>query len=102
MPLVLLLAKVLGVIAVSLVAKVLFAIGLGTVTYYGLDTFFVEIEQIFVNNASVLPIEVFQIIGVFKIDVAFKMVVSAMAVRMTLNGIVSGTLTTWLLAKAAG
>lgn len=79
--------------ATSLVGRVLIALGIGYVTYAGLDVLldFIKV-RIFQELLSVDP-TIIGIMAVLNVDRAINVVLSAIAARLLLNGLTSGSIT---------
>jgi hypothetical protein len=79
--------------ATSLVGRVLIALGIGYVTYAGLDVLLDFIKtRVFQELLSVDP-TIIGIMAVLNVDRAINVVLSAIAARLLLNGLTSGSIT---------
>lgn len=76
---------------VPLVKMVLKALGIGLVSYVGINFILGQITDVIINNALSLPVSVQQILGLLKFDVALNIILSAVATRLTLRGIDKAT-----------
>ena len=83
-----------GIIQVSgtIVGKVLISLGIGYVSYSGIDTAFSFARSEFLTGLSGLPADAVAMAGALKIGVCISMLLSALTVRATLGGLTSGTL----------
>lgn len=81
------LISVLITSVVPLVKLVLKALGIGVVSYVGINLVLTEATDVIMVNILGLPVEVQQILGLLKVDVAINIVLSAIATKLTLNGI---------------
>ncbi|ADQ27591.1 DUF2523 domain-containing protein [Ralstonia pseudosolanacearum] len=80
--------------AVSLVGRVLIALGIGFVTYNGLDLLMSGIKSLFLSNVSqvgsVFP-QIVGVIGLLKIPMSMNMILTTLAIRATLAGVTGGS-----------
>lgn len=74
----------------SLVGRVLIALGVGFVTYQGLDVTLTFIKTQTLNTISTLPPEVFQIASTLQVGTAINILASAYVAKMTIAGLTSG------------
>lgn len=72
---------------VPVVKMVLKALGVGVVSYVGINLVLSEATDIIMVNMLGLPIEVQQILGLLKVDVAINIILSAITTKLTLSGI---------------
>jgi hypothetical protein len=79
-------------VASSLVGRVLIALGIGYVSYQGIDTALTAFKAYFSSGASALPSALLGMLGVFKIGTGVNIVTSAILTRLTLNGLTSGAI----------
>lgn len=75
----------------TLVGRVLLSLGIGYVTYTGVDMTFAWAKTQFLNGVSGLPPEGIQIMAMLKIGVCVSMLLSALTARLVLMGLTSGT-----------
>lgn len=80
-------------VAGSLVGRVLLALGIGYVTYSGLDTAMTVFSTKFFQAANTLPSAVIGVMGVLKVGTSFSIVLAAIGARLVLNGLTSGKIT---------
>lgn len=79
--------------ATSLVGRVLIALGIGYITYTGLDVALDFIKtRIFQELLSVDP-TIIGIMAVLNVDRAINVILSAITARLLLNGLTSGSIT---------
>jgi len=83
-------------IAGTLAGKVLIALGIGVVTYSGVDTSISFLKAGFISSAQALPVEIVGMLGLMKVGSCVSMVISAIIVKMTLAGLTSGTMKSWV------
>jgi len=83
-------------IAGSLAGQVLIALGIGVVTYTGIDTSIAWLKTGFVNSVGGLPAEAVGMLSLMKVGSCVSMVISAVLVKMTLSGLTSGTMKSWV------
>ncbi|WP_047934780.1 DUF2523 domain-containing protein [Pseudomonas putida] len=76
---------------VPLVKMVLKALGIGLVSYVGINFVLSQIIEVVINNALSLPLGVQQLLGLMKFDVAVNIILSAITTRLTLRGIDKAT-----------
>ncbi|MDR2239277.1 MAG: DUF2523 domain-containing protein [Zoogloeaceae bacterium] len=86
----------------SIVGRVLIALGVTFITYAGLDFTIDHFKGIFLQASSALPGQVIGILGLLKIGTCFNILVSAMAARLVLDGIQSGSVTKMLVGHSLG
>lgn len=72
---------------VPLVKMVLKALGVGIVSYVGINLVLTEATDVIMVNMLGLPIEVQQILGLLKLDVAINIILSAITTKLTLGGL---------------
>ncbi|MFZ3127189.1 MAG: DUF2523 domain-containing protein [Rhodoferax sp.] len=82
-------------IAGSLVLRVLTALGLGVVSYVGINSTMSWLKTNFVSAAMALPPTVVQVMALLGVGSMVSMVFSAMIVRATLQGMQSDTVKAW-------
>lgn len=83
-------------IAGTLAGQVLVGLGIGVVTYTGIDTSITWLKSSFVTAVGGLPAEVVGMMALMKVGSCVSMVASAVLVKMTLNGLTSGTMKSWV------
>ncbi|MHA6848540.1 DUF2523 domain-containing protein [Ralstonia syzygii] len=79
---------------VSLVGRVLVALGIGFVTFTGVSVMLDGMKSLFlgyVAGASTLPWNVVGILGVLKVGVSMNMILTTLAVRASLAGLSGGS-----------
>lgn len=79
--------SVLVTALIPLVKMVLKALGVGIVSYVGINLVLSEATDVIMLNILGLPVEVQQILGLLKLDVAVNIILSAITTKLTLNGI---------------
>lgn len=72
---------------VPLVKMVLKALGIGMVSYVGINLVLTEATDVIMVNMLGLPVEVQQILGLLKVDVAVNIILSAITTKIALGGI---------------
>lgn len=82
-------------IAGSLVSRVLTALGLGVVSYVGINTTMTWLKTSFVNSAMALPATALAVMALLGVGKMVSMIFSAMIVRATLQGMQSDTVKAW-------
>ncbi len=77
----------------TLVGKVLLSLGIGYVSYTGINLLFDSAKQtLFANIASQAPVAV-QLAGVLQVGTCVNIMVSAALAKLVLAGLTNGTLT---------
>lgn len=84
-------------IAASLVGRVLVALGMGIVTYTGINAALDALKTQAIQQFASLPPEVFGMLSVMKVGVAISIVTSAIAAKLLLDGLTSDTFKRWTL-----
>lgn len=86
----------LSAIIVHLCVKVLFALGIGYVTFNGVNTLMDYARNQLQSYIGALPPEMLQIVGLMNIDIYINMVISAMVIKLGFKGVTAaGVLTAW-------
>lgn len=85
------LVAVLIASAVPIVKMVLKALGIGLVSYVGINLILSQIVDVVINNVLSLPIQLQQVLGILKFDVAVNIILSAVTTKLTLRGIDKAT-----------
>lgn len=76
----------------TLVGKVLISLGIGYVTYTGLDTSLDWIKSQIALSVGGLPAQTVSVLGAAQVGSALSVVLSAIAARMLLDGLTGGTI----------
>ena len=92
-------AAIGGLISVTgtIVGRVLVALGVGVVTYTGVQ---VGIDSLLSNLDSAIsgvPADILGLLGFMRVGEAMNIVISAMSARMLLNGLQGDTIKKWVL-----
>lgn len=77
----------------SIVGRVLIALGIGYVSYTGINALLTWIKSQVVAYLTGAPATVVAIMGLLKVDVALSIVFSALAARLVLQGLTSDKVT---------
>lgn len=72
---------------VPLAKKLLAALGIGAVTYIGMNAIVDQAKQHVMTSLQGMPADVVQLIGLTRMDVAVNIIFAAIATRMTLAGV---------------
>jgi hypothetical protein len=72
---------------VPLAKKLLAALGIGAVTYVGINFVIGQAKSYMMAQLSGVSSDVAQIMGLFKFDVAINIVVAAVTTRLVLSGV---------------
>jgi len=96
--------RVLLWIAAGVVFRALSALGFAYLTYTGIGSLMDKIESYIKQLFGVLPVEIVQIMGIAKFDVAINIVLAALMARLLLVGMdkLTGTATAMALMNRAG
>jgi len=78
-------------IAGSFIGRVLLALGVGFVSFTGIDTSLSALRDMAIANLGALPNGVVGMLGVMKIGTGLNILFSAFSIRMVLGGLTSGT-----------
>jgi len=81
----------------SLVGRVLIALGMGVVTFTGVNAALDELKAQAIQSFAALPAEVLGMLSLMKVGVAISIVTSAIAARLLLDGLTSDTFKRWTL-----
>lgn len=84
--------------ALPIVRSVLIGLGVGFVTYQGLDVLLGQLRGHVFDLLGSLPLSMLQILGLGGIDKALNIIFSAFAARLVLDGVTSGAFKTWRLS----
>lgn len=87
-----------GLVAVvpTLAGQVLISLGIGVVTYTGVDASLGWLRSVAVGYFTSIPPQILGLMSLMKIGVCISMVSSAIAVRLGLNGMSGGTFKRWI------
>jgi len=77
----------------TIVGKVLLSLGLGYVTYAGVDTGLAYAKAQMVGAITGAPAAVLQIAGLLKVGTCISIMFSALSTRLLIQGMTSGTVT---------
>lgn len=88
-----------GLISVTgtIVGRVLVALGVGVVTYTGVQA---GIDSLLSNLDSAIagvPADILGLLGFMRVGQALNIIISAMSARMLLNGLTGDTIKKWVL-----
>lgn len=92
-------AAIGGLISVTgtIVGRVLVALGVGVVTYTGVQA---GIDSLLSNLDSAIagvPADILGLLGFMRVGQALNIIISAMSARMLLNGLTGDTIKKWVL-----
>ena len=76
---------IVGKFAIRLVYRVLASLGIGIITYTGTSQFIQSYSSQISSQFSSLPPQAAQVFGILNIDVFMSLIISAFAVRITLQ-----------------
>lgn len=80
----------------TLIGQVLIGLGIGVVTYTGVDVSLTWLKSLAVTNIQALPSAVVGMLGLMKVGVCISMVTSAIAIRLGLQGMTNGVIKQWV------
>lgn len=83
-------------IAGTIAGRVLIALGISVVTYSGLATSLDYLKTSAVSALTGLPSELVAILALMKVGSCISIMMSAVTVRMTLNGLTGDTMRKWV------
>jgi len=92
--------RLVGVLAAassSVVGRVLIALGIGYVSYTGIDITLTALKAQVVTQLGSGPATVIACLHLFKVDVVVSILFSAMATRLIVSGLTSGAVTRMVL-----
>lgn len=72
---------------VPLAKKLLAALGVGMVSYVGINTVIEQARHELMSNMAGIPADVAQLMGLFKFDIAINITLAAVTTRMVLAGV---------------
>lgn len=72
---------------VPLAKKLLAALGIGVVSYVGINGVIEQARQELMTNMNGIPVDVAQLMGLFKFDVAINITLAAVTTRIVLAGV---------------
>ena len=76
----------------TLVGKVLVSLGIGYAVYSGIDTSIAWAKAYALSNLASLPAGALQVAGALKVGSVISIICSALIVRLTMQGLTSGSL----------
>lgn len=85
--------SMLSTAVLPLVTKVLTGLGLGAVSYIGVNFVIDSARAELMSNMAGIPVDIAQILGLYKFDVAINIILAAVTTRLVLSGVskVSGS-----------
>ena len=83
-------------IAGSVAGKVLIGLGIGVVTYTGINASLAFLKSQAVSAFQQLPPEVFGMLGTLRVGQCISIVTSAIVARSVINGVQSDTFKRWV------
>lgn len=83
-------------IAGTLAGQVLIGLGISVMTYTGLDTTMSWLKDQALTSLNGLPVEAIGMLSAMGVGEAINIITSAMTVRLTLDGLTSGTIKKWV------
>lgn len=86
------LAGILVSVAGPILSRVLIGLGIGFVSYTGVDLIQTQVYDLFMSNAGALPASASQWLGILKVGTCLNILLSAMAIRAALAGVNSGAI----------
>lgn len=92
----------LGTVVGPLVMKVLKALGIGAISYVGINAVLDQAKDAILSNMAGLPADVASLMGLFKFDVAINITLAAVSTRFLLAGVNSLTGTKKKIGSISG
>lgn len=80
----------------TLAGRVLIALGIGVVTFTGVNTSLTWLKGQAIASITSLPPEVFGMLSMMKVGVAISIVTSAITARLILNGLSGDSFKRWV------
>lgn len=80
------LAGILLSVAGPILSRILIGLGIGFVSYTGVDLIQTQVHDLFMANAAALPASAAQWLGILKVGTCLNILLSAMAIRAALSG----------------
>lgn len=80
----------------SVVGRALVALGLGVITFTGVSASIDWMKGQAITAILSLDPQVIQLLGILKVGTFISIITSAVAVRLLLNGVQSGTMKRWI------
>ncbi|MBP7645150.1 MAG: DUF2523 domain-containing protein [Comamonas sp.] len=77
----------------SIVGRVLLALGMGVITYYGFGSVINDLTSMGRLSLTSLPNELKQIFGLMRIGEIFSLYVSTVTIKLLYNGVTGGSIT---------
>jgi hypothetical protein len=105
LPAVAVIAPVLSYIAVSLVTRVLLAVGFGVVTYIGIGELFADAEAFVFSNFGNTSNSILQILAMARVDDFMRLLFSAYLATLSLKGLTAAggiAVGRWLTNSSGG
>lgn len=84
-------------IAATVAGRVLIALGIGVVTYTGLDASTTWLKGQALSSLEGLPADLVALIAFLKVGVCINIITSAIAARFVLEGLTNGSFKKWVL-----
>ncbi|OJU91343.1 MAG: cobalt ABC transporter permease [Burkholderiales bacterium 66-5] len=81
----------------TLAGRVLIALGIGVVTYSGMDASMGWAKDAAISALGSLPADALSLIGYLKVGVCVNIITSAMAARAVINGLSGDSFKRWVL-----
>lgn len=78
--------------ATALVGRVLIALGIGFVTFTGVNVLLNQLRDLFLSYVSGLPAWAVSILALCKIGACFSMILSTVAIKATISGVTGGSI----------
>lgn len=76
----------------SMVGRVMVALGLGFVTFQGVDALLSGAKALVISNLGTLPPQAYQVASTLKVGVVVSIITSAYLVRLAFAGLSSGVI----------
>ncbi|MNG10201.1 hypothetical protein D3C84_936570 [compost metagenome] len=76
------LASIVGPLA----AKILTSLGIGMVSYVGINLLLAQVKSYILSSFSGAPVDVLSILGMLKVDVSINIILAAVTARAVISG----------------
>lgn len=99
------LAKIIGGVLLYITSGVVFraltSLGVGYMTYTGINALLDYIKTEIIETFSTLPPQIFSLVAYMQVGTAFNIILSACVIRLVLRGMntASGAITVWMLSS---
>ncbi|OBU86844.1 DUF2523 domain-containing protein [Chromobacterium subtsugae] len=78
---------VVNALLYSVIARIITALGIGAISFLGANAILSKVKSAIQSVATGLPADALNILGMSGLGIAFSIILSAFAIRMTLDGV---------------